>query len=173
MKKKIGLFSVGLSGFLVYIFDKIWGDKINWEKFSQIKIGEWLSYEIKIKVLFLLLIVSIAIILYLILKNYFVKDSYYNRKQRKLRKFNQQSDIDNGLLFKWNVYFDDSGEPFISDLSIFCTKHNDPPLKLLHNDWGSLFCSYKDCKTIIESNRIPLIKNTIESHLIDQWSKIK
>lgn len=172
MKKMSGILSVALSGFLVYIFDKIWGSRIDWEKVKEIKIGAWLSTELNIRLVFVILFLILLVIIYLLIKRFLIRSTIYNRKQQKLRKFNELLDSQNGLLFRWGVYFEDSGEPFISDLTIFCTKHEGPPLRLMDDPFGAYYCPYKNCNTKFNSERTRLAQNAIESTLIDKWNKL-
>ena len=37
MKKALPFLAVAFSGFLVYLFDKIWGNSIDWEQFKSFK----------------------------------------------------------------------------------------------------------------------------------------
>ena len=173
MKKIYAISSVAFSGFLVYIFNKIWGDSIDWEKIRKLEIGKWFSFEIRIKIAVLFIIIVLSITIYLIISRFNKKITIYSRKQRKLQKFNEFRDEQNGLLFRWGVYFEYSGEPFISELTAFCIKHEGPPLRLVDNRWGSLFCTYPDCKTKIEKEGARVVQNAIESDLIDRWVKIK
>ncbi len=124
--------------------------------------------EIKIEVVY----VFLAPVTYWILKYFYRKifkkeKAYYSIKQQKLRSFNKTIDPSTGILFRWGVYFD-YDTPFISDLTAFCTKHGETPIRFISNR-----CPFNDCTN--SHNRIDeyAVKNFIESDLIDRWEKIK
>jgi hypothetical protein len=63
MKKALPFLAVAFSGFFVYLFDKIWGDSIDWEKVKSVKIGEYLTAQISIYQILIFLVFAIAIFL--------------------------------------------------------------------------------------------------------------
>jgi hypothetical protein len=124
--------------------------------------------EIKISAIYVIGIILLFLIVKSIIKKVFKSEkSYYSRKQKKLREFNKITDIEIGLMYKWSVYFKQNGTPFISDLTGFCTKHNDAPLRLINSN-----CPMTDCN----NHRINLdeyrTENHIESLVINQWDLI-
>lgn len=124
--------------------------------------------DIRISVVYVVGIILVFFILKSIIKKiYETKKSYYDKKQRKLREFNKMTNIGMGVLYKWNVYFKHNGTPFIADLTVFCTKHGDAPLKLVNSN-----CPMRDC----DNNGINvdeyLTKNHIESLVLYDWDKI-
>lgn len=166
MKKYIGIISVSLSGIGIYLFDKIWGSQIDWDKFREFKVGNLLSKQISL--LSITIFIGLSILIYFILKRFVQKDTIYNRKQRQLRKIDKMVDIQNGLLFRWGVYFDYGSKPFISDLETYCTKHGEPPIRFVNNR-----CTYQDCTNHRQAINTHHVKNHIESDLINRWEKIK
>lgn len=166
IKKYLGILAVALSGIGVYLFDKIWGDQINWEEFRKVDIGEFLATPITILEMVVFLILSI--IIYLILRKFFKNDSIYSKKQNKLRKYNSNKDPQNDILFRWGVYFDYSGNPFISDLEAFCDKHQGPPIRFINNCYPD-----SNCPNSRQSINLHGVQNYIESDLIDRWNKMK
>lgn len=87
--------------------------------------------ETKVSVVYVLA----AIIAYLFLTKLFRKRSKKNRsfhtpKQQELRKFNSSADSQEGLLYRWGVYFDHD-TPFIAELTVFCTRHGEPPIRFM------------------------------------------
>ena len=125
-------------------------------------------YDIKIRLVY----IAGIIVLYLLLKSLFKKlfkkeESYYTKEQKELRKFNKMIDTSQGLKVTWGVYFD-YDTPFISDLTIFCTKHDGPPLRFMNNR-----CSVPNCKNSKNGIDYYTVKNLIESDLIEKWEKIK
>jgi len=166
MKKYLGIISVCLSGLGVYLFDKIWGNQIDWEKFREFQIGNLLSRQISL--LSILFFVIFFIVIYMSLKRLQKKDRLYNRKQRRLREINKMIDEQNGILFRWGVFFDLGSKPFIADLEIFCTKHGSPPIRFVNNR-----CPYPECSNHNQEINQFLVKNHIESDLIDKWEKTK
>ena len=166
MKKYRNILAVGLSGIVVYVFDKIWGDQINWKEFREFDIGEFLSTSITI---FNILIFSILfLVIYLIQKKIFDKGSLYRKKEKKLRKFDNLTEKETGIRFRWKVYFSFNGDPFISDLDAFCTKHPGPPIKLVHGR-----CPVSGCNNNRQPTNLLSAENYIESDLINRWDKIK
>jgi hypothetical protein len=70
-------------------------------------------------------------------------------------------------LFKWGVFLDYE-TPCISDLTAFCTKHGDTPIRFMGDS-----CSIQGCENSIQRIDRLAVKNLIESDLIDRWEKIK
>ena len=166
MKKALPFLAVAFSGFLVYLFDKIWGSSIDWAKVKSIKFGELLTKEIEIYQI--LIFILFALVIYSIGKKFIAdKKQYYSKKQRKLRAFNNSLIRENNILMRWKVYFD-YDTPFIADLTPFCQNHDGPPIRFIRNN-----CPVPGC----ENSRIdfngPGMKNAIESDLIDRWERIK
>ena len=167
MKKALPFLAVAFSGFLVYLFDKIWGNSIDWKQFKSLKIGEFLSIEFSLGKI--LIFIGLCILLYFIGKKFFVKkNDYYSKKQKKLREYNSLNDETVGILLRWKVYFDRYGNPFIADLNPFCTKHDGPPIRFMHNR-----CPMQDCENNHPQYNEHAVKNAIESDLIDKWEKMK
>lgn len=124
--------------------------------------------DIKISVVYVIGIILVFLILNSIIKKFFKsKNSYYSKKQKKLREFNKIADIEMGLLYKWNVYFEQNGTPFIADLTGFCTKHGKAPLKLINNK-----CPIRDCDNYRINLDESLAKNHIESLILNDWDEI-
>lgn len=164
MKKILPILAVAFSGFLVYLFDKIWGNSINWEQF---KIGKFLSIEFSLGKI--LIFIGLCILIYLIGKKYLIGNKdYYSKKQKKLRKYNNSNDPDVGILSRWKVYFDSYGTPSIAELNLFCTKHDEAPIRFMHNS-----CPIKNCENNHSQYNKYELKNIIESKLIDKWEKMK
>lgn len=121
-------------------------------------------FEIKVRLIF----VVGAIILFLILRRVFKKkESYYSSKQKKLRELNNSKDPNTDILFRWGVYFDHD-TPFISDLNAFCTKHEGAPIRFVNKR-----CSIHGCENSRKQIDFHMVKNLIESDLIDRWEKMK
>ncbi|MCJ8166118.1 hypothetical protein MKJ04_14825 [Pontibacter sp. E15-1] len=166
MKKVLPLLAVAFSGFLVYLFDKIWGASIKWDKVKSVKVGEFLTKEIEVYQI--LLFLGLASLIYLIAWRGFHKgNQFYTKKQRKLREFNKTEITEASILLRWGVFFD-IDTPFISDLTPYCTKHEGAPIRFIHNR-----CPMQGCENSkIQFNKYGM-KNLIESDLIDKWEKIK
>ena len=166
IKKYLGILAVALSGIGVYLFDKIWGDQIDWEEFRKMDIGEFLATPITILEILVFLILST--IIYFVLRKFLKRDSIYSKKQNKLREYDNTKDNQTDILFRWGVYFDFSGQPFISDLEAFCDKHQGPPIRFINNR-----CPDTTCQNSRQSINLHGVKNYIESDLIDRWNKMK
>ena len=167
MKKILPFLAVACSGFLVYIFDKIFGSSIDWEKVKSVKIGKLITTEFTL--FEILTFIAFSIIIYFIGKKLLQKEkSFYSKKQLKLREFNNMEINEANVLLRWVVYFGTANKPFITDLTAFCKNHGGAPLRFTHNR-----CSIRDC----ENNRIEFneygMKNAIESDLIEKWEKLK
>ncbi|HHT9146120.1 MAG: hypothetical protein Q7J76_08240 [Candidatus Brocadiaceae bacterium] len=120
--------------------------------------------DLKVKIIY----IAGAIIIYLIGKRIFKrKDSFYNRKQTKLREFNKLEDKQNFILYRWGVFFDYE-TPFISDLTPFCTRHDATPIRFVGSS-----CPIAGCNNNRQQINLHLAKNHIESVLIDEWEKTK
>ena len=166
MKKALPFLAVAFSGFLVYIFDKIWGNSIDWKQVKSIKFGEFITKEIELYQIFIFIILSV--IIYVIGKKFVNnKKQYYSKKQQKLRKFNSSTIEEADILMRWRVWFDYE-TPLIADLTPFCKKHIGSPIRFINNS-----CPDPNC----ENSRIKFneytMKNVIESDLIDTWEKMK
>jgi hypothetical protein len=112
-----------------------------------------------------------ALILFLIVRRLFKKKpkakSYYSAKQQQLREFNKITDNESGILFRWGVYFE-YDKPFIADLEAYCTKHEGAPIRFVGNS-----CPMYNCENHQKDINYHLVKNHIESMLIDSWDKMK
>jgi hypothetical protein len=166
MKRYLSILAVAFSGIGVYLFDKIWGDQINWDKFRKLDIGEFLATPIT--VLEILIFITLFLIIYFLLKKVFKKDSIYNKKQRKLREYDHLKDSETDILFRWEVYFDFGGQSFVSNLKAFCDKHQGPPIRFVNNR-----CPDLTCENNKQEINLLIVKNYIESDLIDKWKKMK
>ena len=120
-------------------------------------------YELKVRIVYVLIALLLTFILIRVFRR---KKGYYSKAQNKLRKFNKSQDPETGILYKWKVYFKSNGDPFISDLEFYCTKHDDVPIRFIRNN-----CPINGC----ENSRVRLdeygTKNHIESIVINEWDK--
>lgn len=152
----IGLISLGYAKFLSAIDNVTFKEALD-------KI-----LEIKISIVYVLAILIIYWILAWLFKQIFKKEkSIYNAKQQKLREFNKTTDTETGILFKWGVFFNHE-TPFISDLTAYCTKHGETPIRFI-----GIHCSIQGCENSRKIIDKYVVKNLIESELIDKWEKIK
>jgi large-conductance mechanosensitive channel len=165
-KKILGFLAVSLSGFLVYLFDKIWGNSIDWDKVREVKIGKWIATEFALYEIISFLV--IAFLIYLLGKKLFSQEKeFYTKKQRQLRLDNNETNPQTGILFRWGVFFNYE-TPFISDLTAFCTKHPGAAIRFINNS-----CPLRDCENHRTRIDVYQVKNMIESGLIDKWEKMK
>ena len=124
--------------------------------------------EIKIAIFYVLVAIIVYWIGSLILKRIFRKNSgFYTKQQQKLREFNKMEVTATVLLFKWDVFFDYQ-TPFIADLTVFCTKHGQPPIRFMGDR-----CSIQGCENSRQQINKYALKNLIESDLIDRCEKLK
>ena len=96
------------------------------------------------------------------------KKSHYSKKKLQLKEFNHMTDAQQGVRNEWTVWFGTNGKPFISDLEFFCAEHGDAPLRFYGNN-----CSMHGCKNSRLNVNEHVIKNHIESLVINKWNKIK
>lgn len=152
--------SVGIIGMISIIYATI-KSKTDDISISSVYYG---LFQLKVKVTF----VVGAILLFVIIKRLTKKknDSYYSAKQQKLRNFNKFTDSTTEVLFRWNVFFN-YNKPCISDLEAYCTKHDGSPLRFINN-----CCSVSDCVNSKIGVHFDIVKNHVESILIDKWEKI-
>lgn len=94
-------------------------------------------------------------------------NSFYSKKQQTVRSFNKTLDQTTGILFRWGVYFN-YDTPFIADLTAFCTKHGETPLRFVHHR-----CPVYGCQNSFKQLDEHAVKNIIESELINKWESIK
>ncbi|HTA83741.1 MAG TPA: hypothetical protein VK783_12425 [Bacteroidia bacterium] len=115
----------------------------------------------------------------LIFRLLFGKQNKYNKKREQLKKWNKQEM--GGILWKWDVEFDDSGRPFISNLQPYCISHGEPPLKMSLGGFlgaaGDYVCPIPGCRSGVslnsyQLNSIQKARQYIESHLESTWEKI-
>lgn len=158
--------TVLFSGIGVYLFDKIWGNQINWENFRETYIVEFLAT--RITVLQILIFAILALAIYQLLRKLFKKDSRYNKKQRKLRRYNNSKNPKSEIIYRWGVHFDVNDNPWISGFEAFCDKHQKHPIRLINDR-----CPVPDCENNTRQINFAAVKNYIESDLIDRWNKIK
>lgn len=178
MKKANPLLLTLISGFAVYIFDKIWGQNIAWNKVSKIHFLDVLLVQIKIYQVFLF--VAFLSIFYLI-KKYIQSrgdgNFYYTKRQKKLRLINQM-EVGN-LIWKWDIFFNINKKPYVHNLTPYCPKHGEIPIKMEIGYRGvtsGYFCAYESCNSYV-SNRMmqddfKKIKQIIESNIENEWLKI-
>lgn len=122
--------------------------------------------EIKIAVVYVIFALIVYWIFSRIFRKVFIKEkTYLNIKQEKFKTFNRMTDPSTGILLKWGVYFDDDS-PFIDDLTAFCTKHGNPPIRFINE-----CCPMQGCENSFQRIDEYTIKNYIESDLIDRWEK--
>jgi hypothetical protein len=118
---------------------------------------------LKVKVIY---VIGVIVLFYVVKRLTRKKsESYYNTKQQKLRTFNKLTDPNSGIMFRWGVYFD-YDKPFISDLEAFCTKHEGAPMRFVRS-----YCPVNGCQNSRQGIDFNLVKNHIESILINEWDK--
>lgn len=124
--------------------------------------------DIKVGIIYVLGCFVLYWILSWIYKKLFKKtDDYYNSKQKKLRKFDNTLDQNRGILHRWRVYFNND-TPFIADLTAFCTKHGPTPIRFINYR-----CPMQGCENEKYTIDNYVVKNFIESDLIERWEQIK
>jgi len=95
------------------------------------------------------------------------KLSIYSKTQQQLQKFNKIEDKESQVLYRWEVYFDMSKKPFISELDAFCLKHGETPIRFMGDR-----CPQNGCENHRKSFSEHIAKNHIESILLNKWDKL-
>ncbi len=172
------------SGIGVYLFDKIWGQYINWKN---INFFGWLSIQVEIYkiILFLICFFVLLLIFYHFGKgkeakrlkaiqqaNAF-KQQISTERRNILKKFNQ-SQIDY-INWKFSVNFDGNNRPYITDLMPYCVRH-DPQMRM-NESIGGIFCGINNCDNLLMfgpfgSDTYKRITGIIESHLEAKWERL-
>lgn len=125
-------------------------------------------YKINISIIYVPVILIAIWIIFWIFRKIFKKEKpLYNKKQLKLREFNQLTDPNTGILYKWGVYFDYE-TPFIADLTLYCTNHGEPPFRFMYNR-----CIMPDCINSNKTINMDVVKNGLVSAVINEWDKLK
>lgn len=165
MKKYIGIITIALSGAGAYFLERNWGQEIDMELLQDSQFGVVLTRQVS--VLSILVFLVLSVIIYLLLRPLMHMETFYSRKQKKLRKIDHSDDPKSGLLYKWKVDFEWTGKPFVTDLEIFCTKHGNMPQKFIENR-----CPVPDCINHNQAVNQKFIHNHWDSYLIRQWEQI-
>ena len=93
--------------------------------------------------------------------------SIYNKKQQQVRKFNKIEDKELQVAYRWEIYFDMAGKPFISDLDAFCLNHGETPIRFMDGR-----CPQIGCENHRKSFSEHIAKNHIESMILNEWDKL-
>jgi hypothetical protein len=165
MKKFIGITAIALSGIGIYLFNRLGAHNLVWEKLQGSALEKLLFSQVS--VLSILVFIVLLVFFYLLLKPFTRMETFYSKKQRKLKKMNSSNDQKSGILYRWAVNFEWTGRPILSDLEIFCTRHGNTPQKFTENR-----CPIPDCINHNQAVNVKFIHNHWESHLVDQWEKI-
>jgi hypothetical protein len=156
--------SVGILGIISLLFTQI------------LSITENLSFDeslnkvlnLKLKIIYIIGSIIIFWILKFIYNKVFNKNkNYYTKTQKQLLEFRSMRDNQQNLAFRWNTYFKDNGNPFISDLEIYCTNHGEMPIKFLGNN-----CQVNNCKNSDININEYAAENYIESEVQHYWDKL-
>ena len=179
-KYLLAFLSVLLSGFLIYAFDKIWGDKINWANYRNVDFGNFLFLQVNVPVRVVYVIIFIALLYpaFLLLRLLLKKNEKGNNiqaKKARTKEFNTYRSPEKKLYFSWNVYFDYLSTPKIDHLTPFCTRHGEPPLKLIiggrSNGVSQYVCTVPNCKTHISAEELKNTEHYLESILVSLYHK--
>jgi hypothetical protein len=166
-----------ISGFAVYLFDKLIGSHIKWDQISAVPVINLLTVKIALYqiIIFLILFFILRILFRRKKKEPIKRDSIYTLKQEQLRKFKQLEMW--GVLWKWDVYFDLAGKPKIDNLCPY-HEHNGTPIKMAKDRLlDALVCGFPGCQAKIStgwmySNNYTQATQLIESFVEEEWEKI-
>ena len=102
--KVISAAIIGMVGYIFFLIGKYYlNDR------QELIVIEWFNkiYKINISIIYVpAILIAIWIIFWLFRKIFKKEKPLYNKKQLKLREFNQLTDPNTGILYKWGVYFD-------------------------------------------------------------------
>lgn len=163
MRKSIKwIFTVGLSGALVPVFQKIFS-LIPWGKFVDLNNWGWLiapKFSILSIVIFVVLFICIV---------YFTRNLFKKNKEKQLKKINSWIDDESGIKITWDVGIGSfyNNNPFAYNIQIFCTKHGEIPIRMIHGR-----CTNSSCMNHNMYYNEHLLKNQIESMLLHEKSKL-
>lgn len=169
MKKVLSwIIAIGFSGILVQPVQWLLG-LIPWEKFILKENWIWLikpQFSFLNIVVFLILIIAITYISKLIFK--MGKCHIAKKKEESLKKINSYTDEEDGIKVTWDVGIGSlyNNNPFAYNIQIFCTKHGNVPLRMIGGH-----CTDPTCPNAIKYFNKNIIKNNIESVLIDAQNK--
>ena len=90
------------------------------------------------------------------------------KKEESLKKINSYTDEEDGIKVTWDVGIGSlyNNNPFAYNIQIFCTKHGNVPLRMIGGH-----CTDPTCPNAIKYFNKNIIKNNIESVLIDAQNK--
>jgi len=165
MKKYIGIFAITLSALGAYFLEMNWRQEIDPALLQDSQLGVVLTRQVS--VLSILVFAVLSVIIYLLLKPLLQRETFYSRKQKKIRKIDHSDDPKSGLHYKWKVDFEWTGKPFVTNLEIFCTKHGNTPQKFVENR-----CPVPDCINHNQAVNRKFIHNHWDSYLVRQWEQI-
>lgn len=113
-----------------------------------------------------MLYIAITYILKLIFK--MGKCHIAKKKEESLKKINSYTDEEDGIKVTWDVGIGSlyNNNPFAYNIQIFCTKHGNVPLRMIGGH-----CTDPTCPNAIKYFNKNIIKNNIESVLIDAQNK--
>lgn len=89
---------------------------------------------------------------------------YYTEEEKRLKKLNSYQNTQDGLLVEWEVNFKINGNPYVENLTLYCTKHPRPVLLQEHK---CPVCDRK--KNTSKSKQIYLKESKIDPMLEDMW----
>lgn len=154
--------SVGILGVIAFIYAKIksiYEEQTLWDTIYGLLITIY-SFEIRI------IYVVTIVVFYIIIKTIYKNQKVYYRRQIFKNNVNKLKDINQGILVKWDVYFDVYDKPQVSSIESFCLKHGEPPLKMYK--YGG--CIDHNCQN--SQIKYDGIRSIVESIVINEWDKI-
>lgn len=165
-----------LSGIGLFIYEKIGGNKIQLGNIVILNLGSFFKKTITFSYFEIIVFLILFIVFYFLIrlvKSKF-RDSSDDSKRDKIKLINK-IELKEGLLFRWNVFFGSDDRPHITDLTPYCTKHENAPVKMTNGTvWGVKYeCSYSNCKSKLSFDEFSKAKNMIESDLIQKYEDLK
>ena len=161
---------VGLSGILVKPVESLLSN-IPWSGMFNSNNWKWLMEpRISILSIFVGLIILVIIVF---LSRRIISKLIGNQEERfvdKLKQFNKIIDEENNVKITWDVGMDSiyNHDPFPYNIRVFCLNHNDLPLQMMNGH-----CPDPNCPNNQKFFHKHILKNSIESMLLQQWEVIK
>lgn len=161
---------VGLSGFLVKPAESLLS-YIPWSSMFDSKNWKWLM-EPRISILSIL--IGFIILLIVVFLSRVIIGKFTSAKEDslvdKLKQFDKHIDNQNNVKITWDVGMGSiyNRDPFPYNIRVFCLNHDGIPLQLMHGH-----CPDPTCPNHQKFFDEHLLKNSIESMLLQQWEIIK
>ena len=150
--------------FIVFIGGAVWTLIVKYANDVSFITAWEIVRDTNIKLWICIVLILIVIVLTRRISN---PSSRLQRRRNKLKELNSNRDEEEGILFKWRIYFHYDGKPRVTDMTLYCTKHDPYPLKFAHDH-----CMVHNCKNNTRVLNIDAIEIGIQSMVDHKWDEI-